>query len=250
MPTILISATTAAGREPLPVSNMPPVLGAGLAETHQCLVMNDPKSRGGPDRRPTRLRATGHSCHARRRNWVATAALIALGCIMMRKRKEHLPRGIATQDPVLRERFAGSLYVERLVTYPRIPRHPGEPRNAKRRRARRQGRPSETDMAVRFGRARPDLRPSCRAPQAASRRAPAASSAGSRSRRSARPRSSPSQHPALERKEAVRSSPVENTDRSIATMLSHEITRLYGGRGFRRHDQDRLAPPAKASALS
>ena len=38
----------------------------------------------------------------------ATAPLIALGCIMMRKcHLNTCPVGIATQDPVLREKFSG-----------------------------------------------------------------------------------------------------------------------------------------------
>ena len=47
---------------------------------------------------------------------IATAALVVEGCILMRKcHLNTCPVGIATQDPDLRERFAGK--VEHLVNY-------------------------------------------------------------------------------------------------------------------------------------
>jgi glutamate synthase (ferredoxin) len=83
----------------------------GLAETHQVLVMNDLRSRiivqtDGMIRTPkdvviaTLLGAE---------EWgVATGALVTIGCIMMRKcHLNTCPVGIATQDPELRKKFAG-----------------------------------------------------------------------------------------------------------------------------------------------
>ena len=83
----------------------------GLAETHQVLVLNDL-------RRRVRLQADGQLKTGRDVAFAAllgadefgfaTAPLVASGCIMMRKcHLNTCPVGIATQDPVLRKRFAG-----------------------------------------------------------------------------------------------------------------------------------------------
>jgi glutamate synthase (NADPH/NADH) large chain len=83
----------------------------GLAETHQTLVMNDLRGRvvletdGGLK--------TGRdvvvACLLGAEEFgFATAPLVALGCIMMRKcHLNTCPVGIATQDPALRKKFAG-----------------------------------------------------------------------------------------------------------------------------------------------
>lgn len=83
----------------------------GLAETHQTLVANDLRGR-------TILQTDGQLKTGRdvaiaallgaEEFGFSTAPLITLGCIMMRKcHKNTCPVGIATQDPVLREKFAG-----------------------------------------------------------------------------------------------------------------------------------------------
>lgn len=83
----------------------------GLAEAHQTLVKNRLRSR-------VVLQADGQMKTARdiviatllgAEEWgVATAALIVQGCIMMRKcHLNTCPVGIATQDPTLRARFTG-----------------------------------------------------------------------------------------------------------------------------------------------
>ncbi|KAI4307123.1 hypothetical protein L6164_030342 [Bauhinia variegata] len=83
----------------------------GLAETHQTLVANDLRGR-------TVLQTDGQLKTGRdvaiaallgaEEYGFSTAPLITLGCIMMRKcHKNTCPVGIATQDPVLREKFAG-----------------------------------------------------------------------------------------------------------------------------------------------
>jgi glutamate synthase (NADPH/NADH) large chain len=83
----------------------------GLAETHQTLVMNDLRSR-------VTLQTDGQLKTARdvviaamlgaEEFGIATAALISMGCIMMRKCEQNTcPAGIATQDPRLRAKFAG-----------------------------------------------------------------------------------------------------------------------------------------------
>ncbi|KAH7299672.1 hypothetical protein KP509_24G023300 [Ceratopteris richardii] len=83
----------------------------GLAETHQTLVANDLRGR-------TVLQTDGQLKTGRdvaiaallgaEEFGFSTAPLITMGCIMMRKcHKNTCPVGIATQDPVLREKFAG-----------------------------------------------------------------------------------------------------------------------------------------------
>ena len=83
----------------------------GLAETQQTLVKNklrdrvvvqtDGQMRTGRDLAIATLLGA--------EEWgVATAALVVEGCIMMRKcHLNTCPVGVATQDPVLRERFTG-----------------------------------------------------------------------------------------------------------------------------------------------
>jgi glutamate synthase (NADPH/NADH) large chain len=91
----------------------------GIAETHQTLVMNDLRSR-------VALQTDGGLKTGRdvviaallgaEEFGFSTGPLIALGCIMMRKcHLNTCPVGIATQDPVLRKKFAGK--PEHVVNY-------------------------------------------------------------------------------------------------------------------------------------
>jgi glutamate synthase (NADPH/NADH) large chain len=91
----------------------------GIAETHQTLVLNDLRGR-------VRLETDGQlktgrdvaiACLLGAEEFgFATAPLITLGCIMMRKcHLNTCPVGIATQDPELRKRFAGK--PEHVVNY-------------------------------------------------------------------------------------------------------------------------------------
>jgi len=84
----------------------------GLAETQQVLVMNDLRSR-------VRLQTDGKLATGRdvviaallgaEEFGFATAPLVALGCIMMRKcHLNTCPVGIATQNPELRKKFTGA----------------------------------------------------------------------------------------------------------------------------------------------
>ena len=91
----------------------------GIAETHQTLVMNDLRSRavlqtdGGL--RTGRDVVIAALLGAEEMGF-STAPLIALGCIMMRKcHLNTCPVGIATQDPVLRKKFSGE--PEHVVNY-------------------------------------------------------------------------------------------------------------------------------------
>jgi glutamate synthase (ferredoxin) len=83
----------------------------GLAETHQVLLLNDLRSRivvqtDGQLRTP---RDVVIATLLGAEEWgIATAALVVLGCIMMRKcHLNTCPVGIATQDKTLRKKFAG-----------------------------------------------------------------------------------------------------------------------------------------------
>jgi glutamate synthase (NADPH/NADH) large chain len=83
----------------------------GLAETHQVLVKNDLRSRvilqTDGQMRTGRDVAIAALLGAEEFGF-ATAPLVASGCIMMRKcHLNTCPVGIATQDPVLRAKFAG-----------------------------------------------------------------------------------------------------------------------------------------------
>ncbi len=91
----------------------------GIAETHQTLVKNDLRSR-------VRLETDGQirtgrevviACLLGAEEFgFATAPLITLGCIMMRKcHLNTCPVGIATQDPELRAKFGGK--PEHVVNY-------------------------------------------------------------------------------------------------------------------------------------
>ncbi len=91
----------------------------GIAETHQTLVMNDLRSR-------VRLQTDGQLKTGRdvviatllgaEEYGFATAPLITLGCIMMRKcHLNTCPVGIATQDPELRAKFDGK--PEHVINY-------------------------------------------------------------------------------------------------------------------------------------
>jgi glutamate synthase (NADPH/NADH) large chain len=91
----------------------------GIAETHQTLVMNDLRSR-------VVLQTDGQIKTGREVVMAAllgaeeigfsTGPLITLGCIMMRKcHLNTCPVGIATQDPVLRHKFTGQ--PEHVINY-------------------------------------------------------------------------------------------------------------------------------------
>ncbi|MBX3414507.1 MAG: glutamate synthase large subunit [Pirellulales bacterium] len=91
----------------------------GLAETHQVLVMNDLRSRiivqtDGQLRTP---RDVAIATMLGAEEWgIATASLVVIGCIMMRKcHLNTCPVGIATQDQALRKKFSGE--PEHVVNY-------------------------------------------------------------------------------------------------------------------------------------
>ena len=83
----------------------------GLSETHQTLVRNKLRSRVvvQTDGQLKTGRDVAIAALLGAEEWgVATAALVAEGCIMMRKcHLNTCPVGVATQDPELRQRFSG-----------------------------------------------------------------------------------------------------------------------------------------------
>ena len=91
----------------------------GLAETHQTLVMNDLRSRVivQTDGQLKTGRDVAIACLLGAEEFgFATAPLISMGCIMMRKcHLNTCPVGIATQDPDLRKRFSGK--PEHIINY-------------------------------------------------------------------------------------------------------------------------------------
>ena len=84
----------------------------GLAECHQTLVLNDLRGRVivQTDGQLRTGRDIAIACLLGAEEWgFATAPLIAMGCIMMRKcHLNTCPVGIATQDPELRKKFMGT----------------------------------------------------------------------------------------------------------------------------------------------
>ena len=84
----------------------------GLAETHQTLVRNKLRSRVvvQADGQMKTGRDIAIAALLGAEEWgVATAALVVEGCIMMRKcHMNTCPVGVATQDPELRKRFTGN----------------------------------------------------------------------------------------------------------------------------------------------
>ncbi|TVR54986.1 MAG: glutamate synthase large subunit [Spirochaetaceae bacterium] len=83
----------------------------GLAETHRTLVMNDLRSRvtvQTDGQIKTGRDVVIAALFGAEECGFATSALIAVGCIMMRKcEKNTCPVGIATQDALLRKKFTG-----------------------------------------------------------------------------------------------------------------------------------------------
>ncbi len=91
----------------------------GIAETHQTLVVNNLRSRVvlQTDGQLKTGRDIAIACLLGAEEFgFATAPLVTLGCIMMRKcHLNTCPVGIATQDPALREKFAGQ--PEHVINY-------------------------------------------------------------------------------------------------------------------------------------
>jgi glutamate synthase (ferredoxin) len=94
----------------------------GLAETHQTLVLNNLRSRiivEADGQLKTGRDVVVAALLGAEEFGFATAPLVAMGCIMMRVcHLNTCPVGVATQDPVLRKRFAGE--PEHVVNFMRM----------------------------------------------------------------------------------------------------------------------------------
>ena len=94
----------------------------GLAETHQTLVLNDLRSRiivETDGQLKTGRDVIVAALLGAEEFGLATAPLVAMGCIMMRVcHLNTCPVGVATQDPELRKRFAGE--PEHVVNFMRM----------------------------------------------------------------------------------------------------------------------------------
>jgi len=211
----------------------------GLAETHQTLVLNDLRSR-------VVLQTDGQIKTGRdvviaamlgaEEIGFSTAPLITLGCIMMRKcHLNTCPVGIATQDPVLRRKFMGK--PEYVVNYLFMVAEEARQIMAQlgfRTFNEMIGRVDclETDAAVKHWKAqgvdltpmltparkpRPEVEVYCTKKQDHGLEHALDNKLIEKSRR------------AIERRERIRfESPIINTNRTVGTMLSHEIAKRWG----------------------
>ena len=169
----------------------------------------------------------------------STAPLVVAGCVMMRVcHLDTCPVGIATQNPVLRERYTGTPeFVETFFTLPRragprvpggawasgpSPRRSGAPRCSTSRRAVEHHRARGLDLA-------PLLRD--RRHRSATTRAPARR--GTTCRTTLDATLIELAAPALQDARSVRIDlPIRNVDRTAGTMLGSEVTRIFGPDGL------------------
>ena len=211
----------------------------GIAETHQTLVLNDLRSR-------VVLQVDGQLKTGRdvviaallggEEFGFATAPLVTMGCIMMRVcHLNTCPVGIATQDPVLRNKFAGK--PEYVINYmfllaEEVRQHMAEMgfRTVKEMIGRTDM--LEVNAAVEFWKTRgldfsPILMPAEKMHPGVEVYCTQKQDHGiadvlDRDLIKAAA-------PALEKREKVTiSRPVRNIDRTVGTMLSHEIAKRYG----------------------
>ncbi len=212
----------------------------GVAETHQTLVLNDLRSRVvlqvDGQLKTGRDVVIGALLGAEEFGF-STAPLITLGCVMMRKcHLNTCPVGIATQDPELRRKFAGR--PEHIVNYLFMVAE--ETRGIMAQLGFRTmdemiGRVEvlDVDDAIVHWKSRgldltPVLTPA---------RAPAGKQVGvyctTRQdhglEKALDNRLIELARPAIERGEKVRAEmPIRNVDRTVGTMLSHEIAKAWG----------------------
>jgi glutamate synthase (NADPH) large chain len=210
----------------------------GLAETHQTLVLNGLRDR-------VRIQVDGQLKTGRDvvvgallgadEFGFATAPLVVQGCVMMRKCHLNIcPVGIATQDPVLREKFTGR--PEHLINYFFFVA--GEAREV----IARLGARSLDDLVGRADLLR--RRPSALGSRASKLDLSALLHPASAPRENGpRPRTPEPDDlvasllsiasPAIERGETVRALlPVRTADRAIGAEIAGEITRRHGQHGL------------------
>jgi glutamate synthase (NADPH/NADH) large chain len=211
----------------------------GLAETHQTLVLNDLRSR-------VVLQTDGQLKTGRdvviaallgaEEYGFSTAPLITLGCIMMRKcHLNTCPVGVATQDPVLRKKFTGK--PEHVINYLFMVAEDARAIMAQlgfRTILDMIGRVDclEPDAAIRHWKSDGlDLTPVLTPAQ---KLRPDVGVYRQKSQDHGLDKALDRQlielaEPALERSEQVRIDlPIVNTNRTVGTMLSHEVVKRHG----------------------
>ncbi|QDV71399.1 Ferredoxin-dependent glutamate synthase 1 [Rosistilla carotiformis] len=216
----------------------------GIAETHQVLVLNNLRSRvvlqtdGGLK---TGRDVVIAALLGAEEFGFSTAPLIALGCIMMRKcHLNTCPVGIATQDPELRKKFAGK--PEHVVNYLFMVAEDARQLMAKlgfRSIDEMVGRSDvlKTDDAIRHWKSdgldlTPILRPATKMHADVETRCTIAQDHGlehALDNTVILPRAMKT----LETKEpVVIESPIVNINRTVGTILSHEVAKRYGQTGL------------------
>ncbi len=218
----------------------------GLAETHQVLVANDLRSRVivevDGQLRTGRDVVIGALLGAQEFGF-ATAPLVALGCVMMRAcHLNTCPVGIATQDPLLRERYTGD--PDHVVAYLRfVAEEVREHLAALGTRSLDEVVGHAEHLAARRGIEHPkarrlDLGRLLHRPRAARGDAP--------TQRSTVTAHDPAIEasldarvllatcaPAIENRRPVhRAFPIRNTDRAVGTLVGSEVTRRHGPEGL------------------
>ena len=215
----------------------------GLAETHQTLVLNDLRSRvrvevdGGM--RTGRDVVIGALLGAEEFGF-STMPLITLGCIMMRKcHLNTCPVGVATQDPVLREKFTGQ--PEHVINYLFMVAEQVREFMAERGFRKLKeivGRTDllDTDQAIEHWKARGlNLEPIL---MTAEKPHPGVNVTCSMRQEHGLEEALDKDlietvKSALEDKTQIRlQMPIRNTNRTVGTMLSHEIAKRYGDTGL------------------
>jgi glutamate synthase domain-containing protein 2/glutamate synthase domain-containing protein 1/glutamate synthase domain-containing protein 3 len=223
----------------------------GLAETHQVLVRNDLRGRiiVQTDGQLRTARDVAIAAMLGAEEWgIATAALVTMGCIMMRKcHLNTCPVGIATQDPELRKKFAGK--PENVVNYFFLLAE------ELREIMARLGFRTVNEMVGRVDRL--DTRRAIAHWKAKGLNFSEILHKPEVPDHILTYRAQPQDHgleksldmtklldlcrPALEREEPVTLNlPIRNVNRTVGTILSSEVTRKYGRGGFRNEDTIQL----------
>jgi glutamate synthase (ferredoxin) len=216
----------------------------GLAETHQTLLLNNLRSR-------VRLETDGQLKTGRdvvvaallgaEEFGFSTAPLVSLGCIMMRVcHLNTCPVGIATQDPLLREKFSGDpQFVVNFMQF--VARETRELMAEMGFRTfdemiGRGGEALETDSETKHWKARKlDLAPLLFAPEVPAGYGRFQQTAQNHELEKTLDKTVLPEicRPALERGEKVRAALlIRNTDRAVGTNLGSEISRRYGAKGL------------------
>jgi glutamate synthase (NADPH/NADH) large chain len=222
----------------------------GLSETHQVLVRNGLRGR-------VRLQTDGQIKTGRdiviagmlgaEEFGFGTSTLIVMGCVMMRKCHENTcPMGVATQDPELRKRFTGKS--EYLINFFRFLAQETREIMASLGFRHYNDLVGHSEYLVQRSDDKPGFHKSKIAgidlSQILYRSAGPAHIPGGDAIRCIQPQVHKIADvldrkliakclPALEKKTPiVLESPIRNTDRSVGTMLSYEVSKRFGGKGL------------------